>query len=121
MKVSAAETLDLPVSERIQLVTEIWDSIAEFPNEIELTPSTRKLLAKRLQIWIENLAADGSPDDATSWDQIEVDGIMKQFFTEDKVRSVAEDRFDLLSLEKMTTHRYGKPKQLLECLARSRS
>ena len=39
--VSAAETLDLTISERIQLVTEIWDSIAEFPEEIELTSSTR--------------------------------------------------------------------------------
>ncbi len=48
MKVSAAQTLDLPISERIQLVTEIWDSIAEFPEKIELSTSTRKLLAKRL-------------------------------------------------------------------------
>jgi putative addiction module component (TIGR02574 family) len=42
MKVSAAETLDLPISERIQLVTEIWDSIAKFPDEIELTPLLRR-------------------------------------------------------------------------------
>ena len=60
MKVSAAETLDLPISERIQLVTEIWDSIAEFPDEIELTPSTRKLLAKRLAAYRSNPTA-GSP------------------------------------------------------------
>ena len=60
MKVSAAETLDLPISERIQLVTEIWDSIAEFPDEIELTPSTRKLLAKRLAAYRSNPNA-GSP------------------------------------------------------------
>ena len=60
MKVSAAETLDLPIAERIQLVTEIWDSIAEFPDEIELTPSTRKLLAKRLAAYRSNPNA-GSP------------------------------------------------------------
>ena len=60
MKVSVAETLDLPISERIQLVTEIWDSIAEFPDEIELTPSTRKLLAKRLAAYRSNPNA-GSP------------------------------------------------------------
>ena len=60
MKVSAAQTLNLPIAERIQLVTEIWDSIAEFPDEIELTPSTRKLLAKRLAAYRSNPNA-GSP------------------------------------------------------------
>ena len=60
MKVSAAETLNLPISERIQLVTEIWDSIAEFPDKIELTPSTRKLLDKRLAAYRANLD-QGSP------------------------------------------------------------
>ena len=64
MKVSAAETLDLPISERIQLVTEIWDSIAEFPDEIELTPSTRKLLAKRLAAYRSN------PNAGSSWQEV---------------------------------------------------
>ena len=60
MKVSALETLDLPISERIKLVAEIWDSIAEFPDEIELTPTTRKLLAKRLAAYRAN-PGEGSP------------------------------------------------------------
>ena len=64
MKISAAETLDLPISERIQLVTEIWDSIAEFPDEIELTPSTRKLLAKRLAAYRAN------PDAGYPWQEV---------------------------------------------------
>ena len=64
MKVSAAETLDLPIAERIQLVTEIWDSIAEFPDEIELTPSTRKLLAKRLA------AYRAIPDAGSPWQEV---------------------------------------------------
>ena len=64
MKISAAETLDLPISERIQLVTEIWDSIAEFPEEIELTPSTRKLLAKRLA------AHRANPDRGSPWQEV---------------------------------------------------
>ena len=64
MKVSAAETLDLPISERIQLVTEIWDSIAEFPEEIELTPATRKLLAKRLVSYRAN------PEDGSPWQEV---------------------------------------------------
>jgi len=48
MKPSAADTLELPISERIQLVTEIWDSIAECPDQIEITPQTKQLLEKRL-------------------------------------------------------------------------
>lgn len=64
MKLSAAETLDLPISERIQLVTEIWDSIAEFPDEIELTASTRKLLAKRLAAYRAN------PDEGSPWREV---------------------------------------------------
>jgi len=54
MKVSAAETLDLPIPERIQLVAEIWDSIAAVPDKIELTQDTRKLLAKRLEEFRSN-------------------------------------------------------------------
>ena len=64
MKLSAAETLDLPISERIQLVSEIWDSIAEFPDEIELTASTRKLLAKRLAAYRAN------PDEGSPWREV---------------------------------------------------
>lgn len=64
MKPSAAETLELTISERIQLVTEIWDSIAEFPEEIELTPSTRKLLAKRLAAYRTN------PDNGAPWQEV---------------------------------------------------
>ena len=64
MKVSAVETLNLPISERIQLVTEIWDSIAECPEEIELTPLTRKLLAKRLAAYRTN------PDAGSPWREV---------------------------------------------------
>ena len=61
MKVSAIESLELPISERIQLVTEFWDSIAAVPEKIELTPSTRKLLAKRLETFRSN------PDSGSPW------------------------------------------------------
>jgi len=64
MKVSAIETLNLPISERIQLVAEIWDSIAECPEKIELTPSTRKLLAKRLAAYRTN------PDEGSPWKEV---------------------------------------------------
>jgi len=60
MKFSAADTLELSVSERIQLVAEIWDSIAECPEQIDLTDETRELLRKRLAAHRANPKA-GSP------------------------------------------------------------
>jgi putative addiction module component (TIGR02574 family) len=60
MKITAADALELPISERIQLVTEIWDSIAECPDKIELTDATRELLRKRLAAYRANPEA-GSP------------------------------------------------------------
>jgi putative addiction module component (TIGR02574 family) len=60
MKFSAADTLELPISERIKLVAEIWDSIAECPEQIELTDETRQLLRKRLAAYRANPNA-GSP------------------------------------------------------------
>lgn len=60
MKFSAADALELPVSERIQLVAEIWDSIAECPEQIELSDATRRLLRNRLGSFRANPSA-GSP------------------------------------------------------------
>ena len=60
MKFSAADALELPVSERIQLVAEKWDSIAECPEQIDLTDQTRELLRKRLAAYRANPTA-GSP------------------------------------------------------------
>jgi putative addiction module component (TIGR02574 family) len=46
---SAADVVQLPVSERLQLVEEIWNSIAEAPEGIELTPEDKKLIDERLE------------------------------------------------------------------------
>lgn len=48
MQPAIAETLELPISERIEIVAEIWESIAKNPDEIETGESTRELLSKRL-------------------------------------------------------------------------
>ena len=60
MKITAADALELSVPERIQLVSEIWDSIAACPEKIELTDATRLLLCMRLAAYRENPGA-GSP------------------------------------------------------------
>ena len=49
MAISVLDTLDLPVQDRLRLVADIGDSIAEAPDAIELTPETRRLLAERLE------------------------------------------------------------------------
>jgi len=40
--------LDLPVSERLRLVEDLWDSIAEVPEAIELSKEQREELDRRL-------------------------------------------------------------------------
>jgi len=57
---SAADALELSVSERIQLVEDIWDSVAVVPDEIELTDAQREVLKKRLEAYHNNPEA-GSP------------------------------------------------------------
>lgn len=64
MKLSAADVLDMPIKDRIQLVTEIWESIAACPDEIELTEATRELLRKRLA------AHRANPDAGSPWEEV---------------------------------------------------
>lgn len=55
-----ADALKLSVTERVQLVAEIWDSIASSPAAIEIKPETLKLLRKRLDDH-RNAPNSGSP------------------------------------------------------------
>jgi putative addiction module component (TIGR02574 family) len=64
MKLTAADALELSVPERIQLVSEIWDSVAECPEKIELTDATRRLLRKRLAAYRAN------PDAGSPWSDV---------------------------------------------------
>lgn len=49
MSIRATDALKLSIPERIQLVAEIWDSIADSPDQIELAPETLELLRHRLE------------------------------------------------------------------------
>lgn len=62
--VSAADVLELSVSERIQLVEDIWDSIASVPQSVALTPAQREELDRRLEDYHQH-PADGSP-----WEEV---------------------------------------------------
>ena len=56
-----ADVLNLSVPERIQLVEDIWDSIAEVPEEVGLTEEQKAELNRRLDAYHLN------PDEGSPW------------------------------------------------------
>ena len=58
--ISIAEVLALPVADRLKLVEAIWDSIAEVPEALILTPAQEAELDRRLESYRQDPAA-GSP------------------------------------------------------------
>ena len=58
--VSVADLLELTVAERIQLVEDLWDSIATLPEAVPLTDAQREELDRRLEAYHRDPAA-GSP------------------------------------------------------------
>ena len=58
--ITANDLLGLPVAERLRLVEDLWDSIAEVPEAIELSDEQRKELDERLERFHRNPEA-GSP------------------------------------------------------------
>lgn len=64
MKISAADVLELTIDERIQLVAEIWDSIAEHPEAVKVSPEVRALLDERLAAYRKD------PDAGSPWSEV---------------------------------------------------
>lgn len=63
-KITATDTLELSIPERIQLVEDIWDSIAERADSLELTEDEKKIIDERLE------AYHGNPDLGTPWNEV---------------------------------------------------
>ena len=59
-KVSLADILSLSVDERIHLVEDIWESIAEVPEAVPLSQAQREELDRRLEEYHRDPEA-GSP------------------------------------------------------------
>ncbi|MDR0843496.1 MAG: addiction module protein [Acidobacteriota bacterium] len=59
-----AVVLDMSVSERIQLIEDIWDTIAETPESIELTAVRKAELDRRLDAYHRN------PGEGASWKEV---------------------------------------------------
>ena len=62
--IAAADLFSLSIPERIQLVEDIWDSIAIQPKMVELTSDTRDELDIRLEEYEQH------PQDQSSWDEV---------------------------------------------------
>ena len=58
------EFVDLSVPEKILRVQDLWDQIADSPDEVELTESQRQELERRLRAHEEN------PGEYSSWDEL---------------------------------------------------
>jgi putative addiction module component (TIGR02574 family) len=50
-KITTTDLLELSVSERIQLVEDLWDSIVAVPESIQLTEAQRQELDRRLDAY----------------------------------------------------------------------
>ena len=64
MSAELKDILELSVAERIQLVEDIWDSIAAVPESLALTEEQRQELDRRLEAYTQN------PDEGISWDEL---------------------------------------------------
>jgi len=59
-----ANVLSLSVPERIQLVEDIWDTIAEVPEEVGLTTDQKTQLDRQLDAYHQN------PDEGSPWGMV---------------------------------------------------
>ncbi len=61
---AAIDLFSLSVSEKIQLVEDLWDSIAVHPEEVKLSPQIKADLDERLK------DLELHPENASSWDDV---------------------------------------------------
>lgn len=53
-RLTATDALDLSIPERIQLVEDIWDTIAAQADRVELTEKEKKIIDERLKAYHQN-------------------------------------------------------------------
>jgi len=61
---SVTDTFDLSIPERIQLVEDIWDTIAVEADSVELTEEEKKIIDGRLEAYHRN------PDLGSPWEDV---------------------------------------------------
>jgi len=62
--ISASDIAEMPLDQRIQLVEDIWDSIAELPESVSIPEWHKKELDKRLEAYHAN------PDEGSPWHEV---------------------------------------------------
>ncbi len=68
--ITVNDLLGLPLSERLRLVEDLWDSIAEVPEAIELSEVQRAELDRRLEAYHQD------PESGSPWNEVK-DRILK--------------------------------------------
>jgi putative addiction module component (TIGR02574 family) len=58
------DILNMSISERIELVEDIWDSIAEMPEAVTLTDIQKRELDNRLDSYHKN------PNEGSPWEEV---------------------------------------------------
>ncbi|MEW6201131.1 MAG: addiction module protein [bacterium] len=63
-KITATDTIALSIPERIQLVEDIWDTIATEVHAVELTEDEKRIIDERLEAYHKN------PDLGSPWEDV---------------------------------------------------
>ena len=63
-KITATDTLELSIPERIQLVEDIWDTITAKAYSIELTNEEKRIIDARLEKYHQN------PEFGSPWEDV---------------------------------------------------
>ena len=63
-RISVADVLELSISERLKLVEDIWDSIADVPESLELTEEDKRLIDERLESYRRD------PNVGSPWEEV---------------------------------------------------
>jgi len=63
-KITATDAIELSIPERIQLVEDIWDTIATEAEAIELTEDEKRIIDERLEAYHRN------PDLGSPWEDV---------------------------------------------------
>jgi len=63
-KITATDTLELSIPERIQLVEDIWDTISDKTENVELTEKEKEIIDERLEAYHKN------PELGSPWPEV---------------------------------------------------
>lgn len=63
-QITATDTLRLSIPERIQLVEDIWDSIANEKDAVELSEEEKRIIDERLETYHRN------PEVGSPWEEV---------------------------------------------------